>query len=105
RNSSLILLAFATIVVAAGILAFLYGRILFDPSTPLLGTALVFGVMLSASLVAADLERRDLAARLAYEREAAARVAGELEAARRIQSGILPTRESVMRNERRLEIF
>jgi len=55
--------------------------------------------------VAADLERRDLSARLAHEREAAARVAGELEAARRIQSGILPTRESVVRNERRIEIF
>jgi serine phosphatase RsbU (regulator of sigma subunit) len=61
--------------------------------------------MLSASLVASDLERRELSARLAREREAAARVAGELEAARRIQSGILPTRDSVVRTERRIEIF
>jgi serine phosphatase RsbU (regulator of sigma subunit) len=46
-----------------------------------------------------------LSARLATEREAAARVTGELEAARRIQMGMLPTRDSVLKTERRVELF
>jgi serine phosphatase RsbU (regulator of sigma subunit)/CHASE2 domain-containing sensor protein len=104
-RSFALLLAFAAVVVTAGIVAFLFGRTLFDPATPLAGTALLFGLMLSASLVAADLERRGLSARLAHEREAAARVMGEQEAARRIQMGMLPTRESVMRHEQRIDIF
>jgi serine phosphatase RsbU (regulator of sigma subunit)/CHASE2 domain-containing sensor protein len=105
REGFIALFAFGAAMVAAGIGSFVFTGTLLDLSMPLISAAVVFGLMLSASLVAANLERRELSARLAHEREAAARVAGELEAARRIQSGILPTREAALRNERRMEIF
>lgn len=104
-RSFLVLVACWTLVIAAGLSAYVFARTLFDPSTPLVGVTLLYGSMLSATLVASDRQRRQLSARLATEREAAARVTGELEAAQRIQMGMLPTRESVLRNERRLEIF
>ncbi|HYC44622.1 MAG TPA: SpoIIE family protein phosphatase [Burkholderiales bacterium] len=105
RRSLAIGVAALALVIAAGVAAFLYGRMLFDPSTPFVGAALLYGLMLSATLVASDVERRDLSVRLAREREAAARVTGELEAARRIQTNMLPTRESLVPAERRIEIF
>lgn len=105
RRSVAILLVFWLVIIAAGVGSFVFGRLLLDTAMPLAGSALLFGLMLSATLVASDLQRRELSANLAREREAAARVAGELEAARRIQSGILPTRESIVRIERRIEIF
>ena len=60
--------------------------------------------MVSATLIAIDLERRELAAHLATEREAAARVAGELGAANRIQTRMLPDPHTVLANEPRIEI-
>ncbi len=104
-RSFLALLACWALVIAAGVAAYAFGGALFDPTAPLVGVTLLYGSMLSATLVASDRQRRQLSARLATEREAAARVTGELEAAKRIQMGMLPTRESVLRNERRLEIF
>jgi serine phosphatase RsbU (regulator of sigma subunit) len=93
------------LLIAAGVAAYAFTRTLFDPTTPIAGMTLLFGLMLSATLVASDRHRRQLSAHLAAEREAAARVTGELEAAQRIQTGMLPKRESVLRNERRIEIF
>jgi serine phosphatase RsbU (regulator of sigma subunit) len=61
--------------------------------------------MLAATLNVSDLERRDLATLVHRQRVDAARAAGELEAARRIQTGILPTRESALLQERRVDIF
>ena len=76
-----------------------------DPLTPIVGITVPYGRVLSVTVVATDLQRRDIAARLATERETAARVAGELEAARRIQTGMLPNPESVLEHERRVGIF
>ena len=104
-RSFLVLLTCCVLVIAGGVAAYLYGRALFDPTTPLVGVALLYGSMLSATLVASDRHRRQLSSRLASEREAAARVTGELEAAQRIQMGMLPTRESALRNERRIDLF
>jgi hypothetical protein len=61
--------------------------------------------MVSATLVAIDLERRQLAAHLAVEREAAARLAGELGAARRIQTRMLPDPATVFAGETRIDMF
>lgn len=99
------LIVVLAILVGIGVVSFMFARTLFDPTGPLFGIALLFGLMLSATLVASNLEREELSLNLARQRETAARVAGELEAARRIQSGILPTRESVVRIERRIELF
>lgn len=105
RTSFAMLAACWIVIGAAGVVAYAYTRTLFDPTAPITGATLLYGLMLSATLVASDRQRRQLTARLASEREAAARVTGELEAARRIQTGMLPTRESALRTERRLEIF
>jgi serine phosphatase RsbU (regulator of sigma subunit)/CHASE2 domain-containing sensor protein len=94
-----------TLVAASGLGAYYWGRLLFDPATLIWGINLLYGIMVSATLVAIDLERRDLAARLATEREAAARVAGELGAAHRIQTRMLPNPATVLASERRIEIY
>ena len=91
-------------VAAGGICAYFWGRALFDPATLIAGINILYGLMVSATLVAIDLERQDLAARLATEREAAARVAGELGAANRIQTRMLPDPHTVLAVERRIEI-
>ena len=92
------------LVAAAGLGAYLGGRILLDPATLIAGINVLYGIMVSATLVAIDLQRRDLAARLATEREAAARVAGELSAANRIQTRMLPAADKVLAGEHRVEI-
>jgi serine phosphatase RsbU (regulator of sigma subunit) len=105
RGSFAVLLACCVVIAFAGIATYRWGRVLVDPTAPITGLTLLYGLMLSATLVGLDLQRRELSARLATEREAAARVTGELEAARRIQTGMLPTRQSVLRTERRIELF
>ena len=65
-------------------------HLLFDGVYPALGVIVTFGVMLGASLRAAEAARRRLAADLEREREAKARIEGELNAARAIQMGLLP---------------
>lgn len=92
------------LIAAAGTGAYLGSRVLLDPATLIAGINVLYGVMVSATLVAIDLERRDLAARLATEREAAARVAGELGAANRIQTRMLPAADKVLASEHRIEI-
>ena len=64
---------------------------------PALGTLLVFGALLAATLAEADRQRRAL-------REAQARVAGELEAARRIQMGLLPSPQRLFAGEARFSL-
>ncbi len=105
RRPLFIPLAWSAVLAAAGVGAYFWGRLLFDPATPIAGITVLYGIMLSASLVATELQRRALAARIAADREAAARVAGELEAARRIQMGMLPTPEAVLKQDRRVGIF
>ena len=104
RRSFGILLACWITFAAAGFAAYAWGRTLLDPTTPIVGVTALYGLMLSATLVGLELQRRELSERLATEREAAARVTGELEAARRIQTAMLPTRDSVI-GERRVELF
>ena len=105
RRSFMLLFGCWALLVAAGVAVYAFSRVLLDPAAPIVGITVVYSLMLSATLVASDRHRRQLSARLASEREAQARVTGELEAAQRIQMGMLPTRESALRNERRLEIF
>lgn len=105
RRSFNILMACWLGYATAGFAAYVLGHTLIDPTTPIAGVTMLYSLMLAATLVSLDLQRRQLSARLATEREAAARVTGELEAARRIQLGMLPTREVVLKNERRIELF
>ena len=95
----------STVLAAAGVSAYVWGHMLLDPATPIVGISALYGLMLSVTLVATDFQRREIAARLATERETAARVAGELEAARSIQTGLLPKPDVVLAHERRAGIF
>jgi serine phosphatase RsbU (regulator of sigma subunit)/CHASE2 domain-containing sensor protein len=104
RRSVVIPLACWSALAVSGAGAYLWGRLLFDPATLIAGINLLYGIMVSATLVATDLERRELAAHLAAEREAAARVAGELGAARRIQTRMLPSPGTVFGDEKRIEL-
>lgn len=105
KRSPIIPLACGALLIGGGLASYLGVRVLFDPATPIWGMNIVYGLMVSATLAAIDLERRDLAKRLAIERETAARVAGELNAANRIQTRMLPDPAVVLANEKRIEIF
>jgi serine phosphatase RsbU (regulator of sigma subunit)/CHASE2 domain-containing sensor protein len=105
RRSVIIPVVCWTLVTAGGIGAYYASRLLFDPATLVAGINLLYGIMVSATLVAIDLERRQLTARLASERETAARVAGELGAANRIQTRMLPNPDTVFKDEPRIEIY
>ena len=83
-------------MLAAGLAAFKAGTLI-DVAGPALGTLLVFGALLAATLAEADRQRRAL-------REAQARVAGELEAARRIQMGLLPSPQRLFAGEARFSL-
>ncbi len=67
-------------------------NLLVDAVCPSLASIVTFGVMLGASLRAAEAARRRLAVELEHEREIEARLEGELGAARSIQMGLLPHR-------------
>lgn len=90
RLATLTFSALGLSLLAAGHLAFLTGRWLFDGSTVTLLLAPVFIALLGNTLIAADRRRRRAEEALQASREAAARVAGELDAARQIQMGLLP---------------
>ncbi len=82
--------ALVILMLAGAWIAYDRFQVLFDPTAPALASGIVFTVMLMTARVAAERERRRLAAALEAQRRAAARIEGELSAARSIQLGILP---------------
>lgn len=88
---------------AGGMVAFQSGLLL-DAATPAASSALVFAILLGATLTESQRQRRELAQRLQAEREAALRMAGELDAARRVQLGMLPETPGVLAGDRRVDI-
>jgi adenylate cyclase len=85
------------LVLAGGVLAFLYGHVLLDPAWPAIGTVAVFLSMVVGSLSVAERQRRQL-------RDQAARMAGEVDAARRIQMGLLPDPRETVGSDRRFAL-
>ena len=79
-------------------------QLLLDVSSTMAACTILFGVMLTGTLVEADRQRRALRQALANEREAAARAAGELEAAQRIQMGMLPPSSANAYNDSRFSL-
>lgn len=104
-RSSLVLLGGAALLLGSGVLAYRWQLQLFDPLSPLLCLGLLHAFLVLATMMAIEVERRSLAAKLVLEREAAARTAGEFEAGRRIQTGMLPRPETVLAREKRIELF
>jgi serine phosphatase RsbU (regulator of sigma subunit) len=83
-------LGFAAISAAVSLTFFIHGRLLVDPSFPVVGNLLVFVVLLSAGFAAARRRQMELDAALEAEKLERVRMAGELQAARTIQMGMLP---------------
>ena len=87
--SALLLAATVLFFILIGLFAFKVGFVL-DVAGPALGTLVVFGALLTATLTEL--------------REAQARVAGELKAARRIQIGLLPVPRDLFAGEARFTL-
>jgi adenylate cyclase len=90
-------LGLVSILLAAGLGAFLHLSLLFDPVWPAIGTLAVFGSVVVGTLSEADKQRHQL-------RDQAAHMAGEVDAARRIQMGLLPDPDEVFADDRRFAI-
>jgi serine phosphatase RsbU (regulator of sigma subunit) len=98
---------YAGIMMALSTLGFalyFWKHLLLSIVLPAAATNVLFGVMLTGTLIEADRQRRALRSALDAEREAAAHAAGELEAARRIQMGLLPTPRERFAKERRFSV-
>ena len=78
------------LLALTSVLSFKQFHLLYDPTFPAVGSALVFALLLFAGFAAAERRRRELDAALEGERMERLRVAGELRAARDIQMGMLP---------------
>lgn len=85
-----IFLVSAALIGAAGLVAFITWQALFDPSFPMVGNALVLGVLLTAGYATSHRRQRELSAALEVEQLERTRMDGELQAARDIQMGMLP---------------
>ncbi len=95
RRPRIASVAFVGLILAlfgGAFVCFHFFHLLIDAVCPALASVLTFGVMLAASLRAAEAARRVLAAELKQERAIEARLEGELGAARSIQMGLLPHR-------------
>ncbi len=90
RYSALIYLGIMSALSVLGFVLYYSHHLLLSIVLPTAATNVLFGIVLSGTLIDADRQRRALRLALDAEREAAARAAGELEAARRIQVGMLP---------------
>jgi len=87
-----------------GFALYYWKQLLLSIVLPAAATNVLFGVMLTGTLIEADRQRRALRGALAAEREAAAHAAGELEAARRIQMGMLPPPSAAFYGDRRFSL-
>ncbi|MFI5326806.1 MAG: CHASE2 domain-containing protein [Candidatus Rokuibacteriota bacterium] len=87
-----------------GLLLYLRVGILLDVAVPSVALALLFSMMLVATLTETQTQRRALRRQVEEQREAAARLAGELEAARRIQMGTLPRVAAAFPGESRFDL-
>jgi len=82
--------ALVALTLGAAFVSFSLYNLMLDGVYPVIASGVTFGVMLVASLRAAEAARRSLTAELERERELQARLEGELNAARAIQMGMLP---------------
>jgi adenylate cyclase len=80
----------AGVSTTASLISFVHWKMLLDPSFPVVGNAVILGVLLTAAFAAADRQKQQLQAALEAARLEKVRRDGELRAARAIQMGILP---------------
>ncbi|MEQ1890485.1 MAG: CHASE2 domain-containing protein [Alphaproteobacteria bacterium] len=104
RWTPVIWLAGGAMLAAAGFSAFALQGWLIDIALPWLSGAVLFLLLLAATLAEADQQRRIYKRDLEVQREKEAKFAGELEAARRIQMGILPDARLIRDPRGRIDI-
>ena len=105
RASVGLLAVLVAAMAGLGLLLYLRMGVLLDAATPSVALAILFAMMLVATLTETQTHRRALRRQVELQREAAARLAGELEAARRIQMGTLPRPAAAFPGERRFDLF
>lgn len=98
-------LGVAAICTAVSMTFFLHGRLLVDPTFPVVGNLFVFVVLLSAGFAAARRRQLELDAALEAEKLERVRMAGELQAARTIQMGMLPDPDTIDRLSPDIDFF
>jgi len=103
RNSALLALGCAALLVIFGYIAFRTHRLLFDAALPGLALTLLFLTLLVLTLAEATRQRKALEQLVQREREQKARMAGELDAAKRVQIATLP-RAELLGDERRIDL-
>jgi adenylate cyclase len=104
RASVALLAVLVAPMAGLGLLLYLRMSVLLDAATPSMALAILFSMMLVATLTEAQTQRRALRRQVEQQREAAARLAGELEAARRIQMGTLPRAAAAFPGETRFDL-
>jgi CHASE2 domain-containing sensor protein/serine phosphatase RsbU (regulator of sigma subunit) len=104
RLSAVIYVGLMAALSVLGFALYYWQQLLLSIVLPAGATNVLFGVMLSGTLIEADRQRRALRSALDAEREAAAHAAGELEAARRIQMGMLPPPSAAFYGDRRFSL-
>jgi adenylate cyclase len=105
RASVGLLAVLVAAMAGLGLLLYLRMGVLLDAATPSVALAILFAMMLVATLTETQTHRRALRRQVELQREAAARLAGELEAARRIQMGTLPRPAAAFPGERRFDLY
>ncbi|MFN0040215.1 MAG: CHASE2 domain-containing protein [Burkholderiales bacterium] len=104
RYSAAIYIGIMVGLAALGFALYYWFHLLLSIVLPAATANVLFGVMLSGTLIDEDRQRRALRHALEIERESAARAAGELEAAKRIQMGMLPPTSADFYQDRRFEL-
>ncbi len=104
RYSAMLYAGIMMALSALGFALYFWKQLLLSIVLPAAATNVLFGVMLTGTLIEADRQRRALRSALDAEREAAAHAAGELEAARRIQMGMLPPPSAAFYGDRRFSL-
>jgi serine phosphatase RsbU (regulator of sigma subunit)/CHASE2 domain-containing sensor protein len=104
RASVGVLGALVAAMAGFGLLLYLRMGVLLDVAVPSVALALLFSMMLVATLTETQTQRRALRRQVEQQREASARLAGELAAARRIQMGTLPRAAAAFPDERRFDL-
>lgn len=104
RVSVGVLAVLVVAMAAVGLLLYLRMSVLLDVAVPSVSLAILFSMMLVATLTETQTQRRALRRQVEQQREAAARLAGELEAARRIQMGTLPRAAAAFPGEKRFDL-
>jgi serine phosphatase RsbU (regulator of sigma subunit) len=90
-----VLLIAAGVAIMGSLISFAHWKRLLDPSFPIVGNAVILGVLTTAAFAAVARKRRQLQAEIEAAKLEKARKDGELRAAHDIQMGLVPNPRSI----------